>query len=111
MDERIRRSRKQERRGAKMFGGTVNAGSGNGARKNDVRTPTESIEFKSTRAASYSIKLADLGASWIHAINDSRRMLFGIEFAARERGIIPTRYVVMTEADYLELRGDDGTAT
>jgi hypothetical protein len=110
MDERIRRSRRQERRGAGIFGGTVNAGSGNGARKNDVRTPTESIEFKSTKAASYSLKLADLGAAWVHALNDNRRMLFGIEFASRDRGIVPTRYIVMTEDDYLELRGDDGTA-
>lgn len=106
MDERLRRSRKQEKRVARSLGGTVNPGSGNGARKNDVWTDTESVELKSTRAKSYSLKLDELGAAWIHAVSDNRRMAFGIEFVIRERGIIPTRYVVLTEDDYLELRGD-----
>lgn len=112
MDERIRRSRRQEKRVALTFDGDVNPGSGNGLyRKNDVWTSTESIELKSTKAKSYSLKLAELGSAWIHAVADNRRMLFGIEFAGQPRGIVPTRYIVMTEDDYLELTGTmNGTA-
>lgn len=106
MDEKIRRSRKQERDGAKRYGGTVNSQSGAGdIRKNDVRTPDESIEFKSTLAASYSLKRDDLATAWKYAIMDSRRMIFGIEFAERSNVIgAPRRYIVMPEDDYLAMR-------
>ena len=94
------KSQRQERNGAKAFGGTVNSGSGNGIwRKNDVRTPTESIEFKYTDAKSYSLKLADLLKGERHALLDGRRFIFGIGFGTRER------FVVLREEDYLELRG------
>lgn len=108
MDEKIRRSRKQERDGAKRYGGTVNSQSGAGdIRKNDVRTPTESIEFKSTLAASYSLKRDDLATAWQYAIVDSRSMIFGIEFANRFQRVVPAaprRYIVMPEDDYLGMK-------
>lgn len=53
MNAALRASRRQERRGAARYDGSVNSGSGNGwLRKNDVRTDTLSIEYKHTGAAS-----------------------------------------------------------
>lgn len=99
MDERIRKSRKQERDGATRFGGTVNSQSGAGwVRKNDVTTPTESIEFKYTDKRSYSLKLEDLKTAWQHATSAGKRMVFAIEFGT---GRTSKRYVVLEEDDYL----------
>jgi hypothetical protein len=101
MNEHLRRSRKQEKRGAKVYGGTVNAGSGNKGRKNDVRADEWSIEFKTTSAASYSLKRADLLLAERHAILEHRRALFGIDFADGKSGT--SRYVVLTEDDLVTL--------
>lgn len=111
MKEPQRRARRQERKGAERFGGVVNAASGNhgsldflnGLHQNDVRTDEESIEFKTTQAASYSLKLADLRAAGRHALLDDRRMLFGIEFCPPGT-MHGARYVVLEESDYLEMR-------
>jgi hypothetical protein len=108
MDERIKRSRTQERDGAKRYGGTVNSRSGAGdTRKNDVRTDDLSIEFKSTRQASYSLKRDDLAVAWQHAIVDHREVIFGVEFASRAQQkapAAPRRWVVLPEDDYLAQR-------
>lgn len=117
MDEKIRRSRKQERDGAKRYGGTVNSQSGAGdIRKNDVRTPTESVEFKGTTNAGYRLTVTDLSKAWFHALMDGRRMIFGIEYylspttRAKCAPGVPTRYVVMPEDDYLSMRDELASA-
>ena len=102
MDERLRRSRKQEQRGARMYGGTVNAGSGNGHRKGDVRTPDENIEFKTTAGKSYGLRHRDLEDAYRNALLIGRRALFGIEFSD---GLISDRYIILKEDDYLEMQG------
>ena len=100
MDDRLRRSRRQERRIAEENGGQVTPGSGNGWRvKNDVRTPTESWECKTTNKAQFTLKLAELRKAWIGAVLDHRRMVFAIEFG--EGG---EEYVVLKSTDYIELR-------
>ena len=96
MNEHLRRSKKQEKRGAKLLGGSVNAGSGNKSRKNDVRTDDWSIEYKTTTAASYSLKLADLKLASRHAVLEHRSALFGIDFSGSGG---TERYVVIAEGD------------
>jgi hypothetical protein len=107
MDDRIKRSRKQEKDGARRFGGTVSSGSGNGEKfKSDVRTDAELIEFKRTDNQSYRLELAELDTAWRHAVADDRQMVFGIEYGDAihlfRRGT-PSRYVVLAEDDYLAL--------
>jgi hypothetical protein len=98
MDEKLRKSRKQERDGAKRFGGTVNSQSGAGwIRKGDVTTPTEIIEFKYTDKKSYSLKFVDLVEAWVNATAAGKRTIFGIEFKAF---VNQNRWVVMQEDDY-----------
>ncbi len=98
---KLRKSRKQERDGARRYGGVCQPQSGAGMRKLDVRTPTELIEFKRTDADSYRLKADDLTTASRHALLDGlRRMLFIIEFGRGDR------YVVLSEDDYLELRGE-----
>ena len=106
MDARIRRSRKQEHDGAKRYGGTVNSQSGAGdIRKNDVRTDTESIEFKGTSNTGYRLTLADLCTAWRHALMDGRNVIFGIEFFRTDKFFgVPTRWVIQPEDDYLAMK-------
>jgi hypothetical protein len=100
MNEHQRRSRLQERKGAKRYGGTTNSGSGNGwIRKNDVITPTESIEFKTTTKDSYRLTAEELYKAYENAIIDGKRMLFIIDFS--ERG---TTYVTMDQTDYEDMK-------
>lgn len=94
-------SQRQERRGAKVYDGKVNAGSGNTTgHKNDVRTADRSIEFKTTRAKSYALKLEDLILAERNALLDGREALFGLDFVTADRTF---RYVIIPEWDYLEL--------
>jgi len=100
-------SRKQERRGARVYGGTVNSGSGNtSGHKNDVRTPELSIEFKCTRQKSYTLKLADLLTAANEAIRDGREALFGLDFLHQEPNgrLVNHRFVILPEWDYLDMR-------
>jgi hypothetical protein len=98
-----KRSQQQEDRAARKFGGTVNAASGAlPIRKNDVRTDTESIELKTTKAKSFSLKHTDLLNAWMHAVRDGRILLFGIQFETESVG--QKRWVIMSEDDYLEMR-------
>ncbi|MFD9947217.1 MULTISPECIES: hypothetical protein [Nonomuraea] len=92
---RHKASRQQEQRTAAVYGGSVNAGSGNQPfRKNDVRTATKSIECKTTSKRSYTLKLDELLAAETHALLDGRAMLFEIEMGGRT-------WVVMAREDYL----------
>ena len=100
MADHLARSRKQEKRGAQVYGGTVNPGSGCGHRKNDVTTSGHSIEFKTTTKKSYSLSLASLIDCERHALSLGGRVpLFGIDFATTAATY---RYVLMTEFDYLQ---------
>jgi hypothetical protein len=94
MGSMLNKSRRQEKTGAKRLGGTVNPGSGNGwMRKNDVRTPDLSIEYKYTEKKSFILRLADLLLAEKHALLDGRTMVFGISFADED-------FVVMRESDF-----------
>ena len=85
-----RESQKQERQAAERFGGRRTTGSGNGwVQKNDVRTPTHSMELKYTDKKSFSLKLADLLLAEQYAILDGREMLFGISMGGQVYWILP----------------------
>jgi hypothetical protein len=102
MDDRLRRSRRQERRVAAENGGRVTPQSGAGwYAKNDVRTPTESWECKTTRARQFILKLDELRRAWSQAVVDNRTMVWEIEFGDE-------RYVVLQKDDYIELRDRAG---
>ena len=89
-----KKSQKQERRLAKAYGGNVTPGSGNGwVHKNDVKTPTLSIEAKYTDAKSFSLKLADLIKAEKIALVDGRDIIFTVSFSGDE-------FVIIREADY-----------
>ena len=93
-------SQRQERRGAKVYGGKVNSGSGNtDGFKNDVRTDDMSIEFKTTSNKSYSLRLDSLRTAEKEALRGGREsVLFGIDFRTPRQTF---RYVVLTEEEYL----------
>lgn len=102
MDERIKRSRIQERKGAKDVGGRVTPGSGNQWHtKNDVRTDTESFEFKSTLARQFTLRLNDLKQAEKYALLDDRSMVFAIDIQG-------SQYAILTWDDYLTLREMSG---
>lgn len=104
-------SQKQEKKWAKMVGGTVNAGSGNTTgHKNDVREPlpdisdsfySTSTELKTTRNKSYNLRLDDLRNAEKEAILDGREFLFGIQFITGPRAF---DYVVMPAWFFEEMR-------
>ena len=94
----LKKSQKQEARLAKWYGGRVTPGSGNGwVHKNDVKTPSLSIEAKYTDAKSYSLKLADLIKAEKIALIDGRDSIFTISFSGEE-------FVILREADYRDQR-------
>ncbi|RZU35969.1 hypothetical protein EV284_3452 [Streptomyces sp. BK022] len=98
MADMLKKSQKQERRGAELLGGTVNAGSGNGwVRKNDVRTPEYSVEYKVTGKKQYSLKDAELQTAEKQALLDGREMLFGIQMESGRN------WIVMSEETFLTL--------
>lgn len=94
MDERILKSRAQEKRVARKVGGTLNAGSGNGNRKNDVREKKVLWEMKRTDARSITIKATDLRDLRKNASLEHRLPVMHIELGGR-------RYVVIEEDDFL----------
>lgn len=90
-----RRSRLQERRAAKDYGGSVSPGSGSGwIRKADVRTFDYLIECKTTTKLSYSVKKADWLKLAAQAIIDDRIPLMEID-------INGTVLVVCAKDDFL----------
>jgi hypothetical protein len=93
-----KRSQKQEAHLAKVYGGSVTPGSGNGwVHKNDVKTPTLSIEAKYTDAKSFSLKLADLIKAEKIALIDGRDTVFTISFSGDE-------FAILREEDYRSMR-------
>jgi len=95
-----RRSKLQEARTAKDFGGRTTPGSGNQWHsKADVRTDTELIECKTTIHASYSLKSDDLRKLWGQALLEDRIPVFQIDF---EQGGVTC--VVLDYDDYLSMR-------
>lgn len=94
-------SQKQERRGARKYGGRVNSGSGNtDGFKNDVTTDDLSIEFKTTSHKSYNLRLDALRTAEKEAVRVGREALFGIDFRTPRQTY---RYVVLTEDEYFWL--------
>jgi hypothetical protein len=89
-------SQKQETRIAGLVGGRRTPGSGNGIRKNDVRTADLSLEMKYTGAKQYTLKAADLEQGMKHALLDGREFGFGIELNKKN-------YVVLSEDYFLSL--------
>lgn len=104
MSDKLRKSQAQEKRVAKATGGTRNAGSGNGwQRKHDVRSGGHEgflWEMKRTDKKQITIKASDLDSVRKIAWQEGRTPVFHIEFAGR-------RYVLLEEADFMELTGDD----
>jgi hypothetical protein len=96
----LQKSQRQERNGAQAHGGTQNSGSGNGwVRKNDVRTPELSIEYKHTDKKQFPLKEVDLLLAERNALLDGRDMVFGISFHGGRN------WVVISEEDFLTMRG------
>jgi hypothetical protein len=75
----------------------VNAGSGNGdVRKNDVRTPEFSIEYKTTGKKQYPLKEDELILAEKYALLDDREMLFGIQMASGRNWITMSEEAFLT---------------
>src|SRR5579862_9282445 len=93
-----RRSKLQEARAARDYGGRTQPGSGNQWHsKADVKTPTELVECKTTTKGSYSLKAADLGKLWKQAITEYKTPVFEIEFDG-------LTCVVLDKNDYLAMK-------
>ena len=87
---------------AERFGGRTTPGSGNGwAQKNDVRSPEISFEMKYTSKKQFTLKADELEQGERYALLDGRDFVFGIEMNGRN-------WVVISEDDYVSLRGIDG---
>lgn len=98
----LSRSQRQERRIARRLGGRTTPGSGNGVRKNDVRTDGLSLEMKTTANKQYTLKAADLRLGERNALLDGREFAFGIELEGRN-------YILITEDFFVALlEGSDG---
>lgn len=100
-DQRMRRSRGQEQRVAKLVGGKVQPGSGcHWSRPNDVRTVGKLWEMKRTDTKSITVKLSDLESVRERAILNGDNPVMHLEFGTR-------RYVVIPEDDYLAYLEDE----
>jgi Holliday junction resolvase len=99
-----RRSLKQERRTAKLYNGRRTPGSGNGwARKGDVVTQSLLIENKYTGNEQITIKRVALKKICDEATAEGRLPVLGVELSGEH-------YVILPEADFLEVLGDAGRA-
>ncbi len=97
-----KRSQKQEKRVAKKVGGTTNAGSGSGwRRQNDVREDGILWEMKRTDGKSISINLKDWEKLYMNAWSEDRMPAMHLEIGNR-------RFVVLDENDYYEMRDSLG---
>ena len=92
-----RRSRLQEKRAARDYGGVTQPGSGNGwANKADVITNQYLIECKTTTKESYSIKFADLSKLAFQAMVENKDPVFEIESAGYKQS-----FVVIPKDDFI----------
>lgn len=97
MDDKLRRSRAQEKRGAARNGGRVQPGSGNGVfRKGDVRNEDTLFEYKRTDKAQMTLKAEWLEDIRKHALIDGRIPALGIQLGGRD-------WVLLPEDDYRDL--------
>lgn len=95
-----KRSRLQEKRAAKDYGGKVTPGSGNQwMHKADVHTNDYIVECKSTVKKSYSIKEADFTKLYYQAIIENKIPLFEIEFSETGRTL-----VLMDKNDFIPMK-------
>ena len=95
-----KKSQQQEKRVAKKVGGTTNAGSGSGwRRQNDVREDDVLWEMKRTDGKSISISLKDWEKLRMNALTEDRMPAMHLEIGSR-------RLVVLSEDDYLEMTGN-----
>lgn len=100
---RLRDSRAQENRGAKLHGGVRSPGSGNGSRKGDMRVTGRTWrdlghqlwEYKRTDKRQITVKADDLEKIQREALSTGRYPLFGIEVGGQH-------YVLQREGDYQE---------
>lgn len=103
MTSNMKKSQAQEKRVARVTGGTRNAGSGNGwQRKHDVRSGGHEgllWEMKRTDKKQITIKAADLDSVRKISWQEGRTPVFHIELAGR-------RYVLLEEPDFMELIND-----
>ncbi len=94
-DERLRRSRAQERRDARDYGGRVVSGSGCGQfNKGDVRNDELLIENKRTDKQQIILKAEWLDKIRREALAEGRTPLIGLEISGRE-------WVILPKDDYL----------
>lgn len=98
VQDRLKRSRRQEQDGMERFGGVRNPRSGaRWDRRNDGRTDTELIEFKRTdNRRSITLKFDDLIALYRHAVAECRIPVLCFELCGRQ-------WVLLPESDYHEL--------
>jgi hypothetical protein len=89
VDDRVRKSRKQERKGMERRGGRTT--------KNDGRTNDSVVEFKRTDGKTITLQGSDLRDAEFHALDEGRE--FELPFELMNR-----RYVVVTESYLDELR-------
>lgn len=92
MSKLLKASQRQEKRIAARVAGRRTPGSGNGIRKNDVRTDDTSFEMKYTGKKQYTLKAVDLEQGEKHAIMDGREFVFGIEMNGRNWVIVSEDY-------------------
>lgn len=79
-----KRSKLQEIRASREYGGSLTPGSGNTwVKKGDLRTEDEMFEFKTTNKETYSLSASELMRLRDHALLDNKIPVFEIEFAAR----------------------------
>lgn len=100
VDDRIKKSQDQEKRVAKMTGGSRNAGSGNGwKRKHDVRSGGHDgwlWEMKRTDQKQITIKATDLESVRKVAWSEGRSPILHFQLQNRN-------YVILEESDFVEL--------
>ena len=93
-----RRSRLQESRAEKDYGGKRTPGSGNQWHtKGDVKTDRLLVECKTTVKKSYSLKLEDLVKHMAYGILENKIPVFEIEFSPWKT------FIVLDKEDFLEL--------
>jgi hypothetical protein len=103
VNDRLSRSRRQEREGMQRFGGVQNPRSGaRWDRKNDGRTDWELIEFKRTdNQKSITLHHKDLRALRLHAVVECRVPVLCFELAGEH-------FVVLPDGDYHEITARRG---
>lgn len=106
LDRAHRVARKQEEVTAANHGGRGTPMSGAGSVKNDVRNDEWSFEVKTTTQKTYSLAYRTWVTTERHALTDGRKPALVLAF---DHGIgkHPTRLVVISEDDFLELTHDD----